>query len=129
LAPTEATAEAKALAAALTGGATSSPKKVALASAKPQKLGIRKLLKIRKALKEAAKAPQGGKSQLTALLLCFFLGLFAVHRFYLGYTTQGILQILTVLCCGLGIIWVLIDFVRIIAGDLQPADGMYEIEL
>ena len=63
-----------------------------------------------------------GKSQVAALLLCFFLGGIGVHRFYLGYTWQGIVQILTF--GGLGI-WTLIDFIRIITGDLQPKNGSY----
>lgn len=62
------------------------------------------------------------KSQVTALLLCFFIGGIGVHRFYLGYTWQGIVQLLTF--GGLGI-WTLIDFIRIITGDLQPKDGSY----
>ncbi|TVZ54846.1 TM2 domain-containing protein [Lutibacter sp. Hel_I_33_5] len=63
-----------------------------------------------------------GKSQVTALLLCLFLGGIGIHRFYLGYTWQGIVQILTL--GGLGI-WALIDLVRIITGDLQPKNGSY----
>jgi hypothetical protein len=65
----------------------------------------------------------GGKSQLTAVLLCFFLGGLGIHRFYLGYTWQGIVQLLTL--GGLGI-WSLIDFIRILTGSLQPKDGEYE---
>ncbi len=65
----------------------------------------------------------GSKSQLTALLLCFFLGGLGIHRFYLGYTWQGVVQLLTL--GGLGI-WVLIDFIRIIIGDLKPKDGEYD---
>ena len=65
----------------------------------------------------------GGKSQLTAVLLCFFLGGLGIHRFYLGYTWQGIVQILTL--GGLGV-WVLIDFIRILIGDLQPKNGSYD---
>jgi len=67
-------------------------------------------------------AAASGKSQLTATLLCFFLGGIGVHRFYLGYTWQGVVQILTL--GGLGI-WSLIDFIRILIGDLQPKDGSY----
>jgi TM2 domain-containing membrane protein YozV len=63
-----------------------------------------------------------GKSQIAALLLCWFVGVIGVHRFYLGYTWQGIVQILTL--GGLGI-WTLIDFIRIIIGDLQPKNGSY----
>jgi TM2 domain-containing membrane protein YozV len=64
-----------------------------------------------------------GKSQMTALFLCLFLGGLGIHRFYLGYTWQGIVQLLTL--GGLGI-WSLIDLVRIITGSLQPKDGEYE---
>lgn len=65
----------------------------------------------------------GGKSQLTAVLLAFFLGVLGIHRFYLGYTWQGVVQLLTF--GGLGI-WSLIDFIRILTGDLKPKDGEYE---
>lgn len=63
-----------------------------------------------------------GKSQLVALLLCFFLGGLGIHRFYLGYPLIGVLQILTL--GGFGI-WVLIDFIRILTGDLGPAQSDY----
>lgn len=65
----------------------------------------------------------GGKSQLVALLLCFFLGGLGIHRFYLGYTWQGVVQLLTGGACG---IWTLIDFVRIIIGSLEPKAGGYD---
>jgi len=86
------------------------------------------LKKLRKEIKAkelmTANAPQEeGKSQLVALLLCFFLGGLGIHRFYLGYTTVGIIQLLTAGGCG---IWALIDFIRIILGDLQPANGKYD---
>lgn len=64
-----------------------------------------------------------GKSQIVALLLVLFLGGLGIHRFYLGYTWQGIVQLLTL--GGLGI-WSLIDLIRIITGDLQPKDGAYD---
>lgn len=67
-------------------------------------------------------AAASGKSQLTAVLLCFFLGGLGIHRFYLGYTWQGVVQLLTL--GGLGI-WALIDFIRILTGDLQPKNGSY----
>jgi TM2 domain-containing membrane protein YozV len=50
------------------------------------------------------------------------VGIIGVHRFYLGYTWQGIVQILTL--GGLGI-WTLIDLIRIITGSLQPKDSEY----
>jgi hypothetical protein len=64
----------------------------------------------------------GGKSWIAALLLCIFLGELGIHRFYLGYTWQGIVQLLTL--GGLGI-WSLIDLIRIITKDLQPKNGHY----
>lgn len=50
-----------------------------------------------------------------AALLCIFLGGLGIHRFYLGYTTIGIIQLLTGGGCG---IWVIIDLIRILTGDL-----------
>jgi TM2 domain-containing membrane protein YozV len=63
-----------------------------------------------------------GKSQMTAAMLSFFLGSLGVHRFYLGYTWQGIVQVVTL--GGLGV-WSTIDFIRILTGSLQPKDGEY----
>lgn len=60
------------------------------------------------------------KRILPALLLCFFLGVFGIHRFYVGKTGTGILQILTL--GGLGI-WVLIDLVMIIVGAFTDKEG------
>jgi hypothetical protein len=73
---------------------------------------------------ELKVAPSGGgKSQLVAAILAFLLGGIGIHRFYLGYTWQGIVQILTL--GGLGI-WALIDFIRILIGTLKPKGGEYE---
>ncbi len=63
-----------------------------------------------------------GKSQVVALVLAALVGGLGIHRFYLGYTWQGIVQLLTLGGCG---IWALIDLIRIITGDLQPKDGSY----
>lgn len=43
------------------------------------------------------------KSKIAAGLLGIFLGAFGIHKFYLGYNTQGlILLLITILTCGLG---------------------------
>lgn len=63
-----------------------------------------------------------GKSQIVALILVLLVGCLGIHRFYLGYTWQGIVQLLTL--GGFGI-WALIDLIRIITGDLQPKNGSY----
>lgn len=88
----------------------------------------------RQTLKKEAKklflSPQEakaeGKSQLTAVLLSFFLGGLGIDRFYLGYTGLGILKLLTFGVFG---ILALIDFIRIIIGDLKPKGGEYTKKL
>ena len=55
------------------------------------------------------------KSKTTAILLCFFLGALGIHRFYLGHTLIGVIQLLTI--GGFGF-WALVDFVRLITGSL-----------
>lgn len=74
-------------------------------------------------LRSQSPASSGYKSQLTAALLCFFLGGLGVHRFYLGYTWIGVIQLITLGGCG---IWALIDFIRILTGNLTPKDGDYD---
>ena len=60
------------------------------------------------------------KRILPAFLLCFFLGCFGAHRFYVGKIGTGILQLLTL--GGLGI-WALIDWVMIIIGAFTDKQG------
>lgn len=60
------------------------------------------------------------KSKVAAALLCFFLGCFGVHRFYLGYTIIGIVQLFTAGGCG---VWALIDFILILTGGLKDSEG------
>lgn len=60
------------------------------------------------------------KSKVTAALLCWFLGFLGIHRFYLGHTTIGIIQIIT--CGGLGI-WAIVDFIMILTGNLKDSNG------
>jgi len=71
-------------------------------------------------------AAAGDKSQLIALLLVLAVGGLGIHRFYLGYTWQGVVQLLTLGGCG---VWSLIDLIRIITGDLGPKDGSYSSTL
>ena len=60
------------------------------------------------------------KDFVPTLLLCFFLGIFGVHRFYVGKVGTGILMILTL--GGLGI-WSLIDFIMIACGKFTDKEG------
>jgi hypothetical protein len=57
---------------------------------------------------------------ITCLLLCWFLGVLGVHRFYTGHTALGVLQLLTLGGCG---IWALIDFIIIVSGNFKDAQG------
>jgi len=57
---------------------------------------------------------------LVVLLLCFFLGIFGIHRFYTRHTTIGVVQLLTLGGCG---IWALIDFILIVVGNYKDANG------
>ena len=60
------------------------------------------------------------KDWITTLLLCGFLGGLGVHRFYVGKTGSGIIQLLT--CGGCGI-WALIDFITICMGNFTDEAG------
>ncbi|MCC8988692.1 MAG: TM2 domain-containing protein [Candidatus Contendobacter sp.] len=60
------------------------------------------------------------KRILPAFLLCFFLGIFGAHRFYVGKIGTGILQLVTL---GGFFIWALIDFIMIIAGAFTDKEG------
>jgi TM2 domain-containing membrane protein YozV len=61
------------------------------------------------------------KSRISALLLCFFFGIFGLHRFYVGKVGTGIIWLLTLGCFGLG---ALTDFVFIIWGTFEDKDGL-----
>ena len=61
------------------------------------------------------------KGFVPTLLLCFFLGAFGVHRFYVGKILTGILMLLTL--GGFGI-WTVVDFVMIAIGNFTDARGL-----
>jgi TM2 domain-containing membrane protein YozV len=61
------------------------------------------------------------KSRLVAFLLAWFVGIFGVHRFYVGKTTSGILQIL--FGWATFFIWNLVDMIMILAGVFKDSEG------
>lgn len=94
-----------------------------------------------------------GKKLWVAAVLAFFFGTMGLHRFYLGYTTLGIMQsftlplslvllviaanAVTVSTVGFFLIlllaaviiafcfWEISDFIRILVNDLKPRTGNY----
>jgi TM2 domain-containing membrane protein YozV len=90
-----------------------------------------KVLKQKKAMVD----PGQEKSQIIALILFVLFGCLGIHRFYLGHLSSGLLMLL--LCCTLilpiinlftGIallVWWVLDLIKLVTGDLKPADGEY----
>jgi TM2 domain-containing membrane protein YozV len=73
------------------------------------------------------------KSKLAAGLLGIFLGAFGVHRFYLGFTTIGLIQLILglagIVTCGIttiaSAIWGLIEGIMILTGSIATdANGV-----
>lgn len=57
------------------------------------------------------------KQWIVALLLAFFVGVFGIHNFYLGYTTRGIIQLvlaITFIGAPVAAIWAFVEFIMII---------------
>ena len=72
------------------------------------------------------------KSKLVAGLLGIFLGCFGIHRFYLGYTTIGLVQLLVSVVLGifscristaLVSLWGFIEGVLVLCGTVITTDG------
>jgi TM2 domain-containing membrane protein YozV len=75
----------------------------------------------------------GSGIQIIALILCFFVGLLGIHSFYIGNRRKGTIQLILFLASmiliwlGIGLyllfalgVWVIIDFIRLLIGDLGP---------
>jgi TM2 domain-containing membrane protein YozV len=96
---------------------------------------LKRAKRLKKRLKNTSDDFPIANNQLIAALLALILGLFGIHRFYLGYIWQGILQL--VILGGLALtslfwlawIWVVIDLVRIILGNLKPKKSDYEFTI
>ena len=64
---------------------------------------------------------RSSRSWVVTLLLCWFFGVLGIHRFYVGKTGTGLIQLLT--GGGLGI-WALIDFIMILFGAFTDENGL-----
>lgn len=67
-----------------------------------------------------ASGEKSDKSNMTALLLCIFLGELGIHRFYVGKIGTGILWLLTAGLLGIG---ALVDIILIAMGRFTDKDG------
>ena len=70
----------------------------------------------------AGFAPQiSQKSRMIAFLLCFFLGFFGAHRFYVGRYLMGVVYLFTLGLFGVG--W-LVDLVLVLLGKMRDRDRL-----
>jgi len=69
----------------------------------------------------ATAAPATDKRILPAALLCFVVGVFGAHRFYVGKIGTAVLMLFTI--GGLGL-WMLVDFILIVTGSFKDANGV-----
>ena len=53
------------------------------------------------------------KDPTTMIIISIVIGEFGVDRFLLGYISMGALKLILTLCCGIGLIWWLIDIFNI----------------
>lgn len=71
-------------------------------------------------------ADESDRQILPAFLFAFFLGVFGVHRFYTGKTGSGVAMVvltLTVVGAVVSIVWATIDWVLIVCGAFEDAEG------
>ena len=63
------------------------------------------------------------KSKTTAILLCLLgvIGLCGIHRFYVGKTGSGLVNLFTFGMCW---IWALVDFILLITGNFTDNKGL-----
>ncbi len=68
------------------------------------------------------------KSRTATLLLVLFVGIFGIHRMYVGKVASGIFQLLLTMT-GFGMIitsvWVVFDFVFIVCGFFRDKQNQY----
>jgi len=69
----------------------------------------------------AVGGPRSEKDWAVTLILAVVVGIFGVHRFYVGKAGTGVLHLLTLGAVG---IWTLIDIVMIVVGNFTDNQGL-----
>lgn len=67
----------------------------------------------------------GGYNKWLMALICFVLGSFGVHNFMMCETKKGLVKIVATVCCGIGSILALIDFVKILVDKYEVNEEKY----
>lgn len=68
----------------------------------------------------SAQRPTSPKSKAVVLPLCIFLGMFGVHRYYVGKIGTGVIWTLTAGCFGIG--WI-VDIFTVALGGFYDVNG------
>ena len=68
---------------------------------------------------EPATPIPGAEKKLVAGILAILLGGFGVHKFYLGYTKEGVIQLLLSLVCVGGIIGIIEGILYLTKSDAE----------
>lgn len=63
------------------------------------------------------------KSWLVTLLLCLFVDVFGIHRFYAGKIGTGIIMLL-ICWTGISAIWAFVDLILIILSKFKDSQGL-----
>ena len=71
-----------------------------------------------------ATTEKSDKTKIAAGLLGLFLGSIGVHKFYIGDSKAGVIRIVvTVVTCGIGGLWGVIEGIMILANGGVDAEG------
>jgi TM2 domain-containing membrane protein YozV len=73
------------------------------------------------------QAPREENKKVVAGILGILIGALGIHKFYLGYTKEGIIQILLNLLCGLGSLIGLIEGIIYLTKTDEEFYQMYQV--
>ena len=89
-----------------------------------EKAQLRRKIQEQQQHQQSTRGMLGAKSRLTAGLLGIFFGGWGIHRFYLGYTGLGVIQIVVTLgTLGFASLWGFIEGILILTGTALQSDA------